>query len=51
MSTSLLEESTTGPYHEVGEPVICHNIIWKIGGTEIDVEQINIFCFVVGNLS
>jgi len=37
--------------NEAGEPVICHNIIWKIGGTEIDVEQINIFCFVVGNLS
>ena len=37
--------------NEAGEPVICHNIIWKIGGSEIDVEQINIFCFVVGNLS
>jgi hypothetical protein len=37
--------------NEAGEPVICHNVIWKIGGAEIDVEQINIFCFVVGNLS
>jgi hypothetical protein len=33
-----------------GEPVICHNIVWKIGG-EIDVEQTSILCFVVGNLS
>jgi hypothetical protein len=33
-----------------GEPVICHNIVWTIGG-EIDVEQTSILCFVVGNLS
>jgi hypothetical protein len=37
--------------NEAGEPVICHNIIWKTGGAEIDAEHTNIFCFVVGNLS
>jgi hypothetical protein len=37
--------------NEAGEPVICHNIIWKIGGAEIDIEQINIFFFIVGNHS
>jgi hypothetical protein len=34
-----------------GEPVICHNIVWKLGGTEIDAQQISVFCFVIGNLS
>lgn len=34
-----------------GEPVICHNIVWGRGGTEIDVQQTNVYCFVIGNLS
>jgi len=34
-----------------GEPVICHNIVWGVGGTELDVQQIDVYCFVIGNLS
>jgi hypothetical protein len=34
-----------------GEPVICHNIVWGIGGTGIDSKEIDVYCFVIGNLS